>query len=80
MVDYSLIGKTNFFCGVSLNWSFDSKYLIVSVLTPRVRVDNEYKVIIDLINQIMTYNGDDVIYEKFDTEVYEVSWINPLGI
>lgn len=44
LIDYSLVGKTNFFCGVSLNWSFDSKYFIVSVLTPRVRVDNEYKV------------------------------------
>jgi translation initiation factor 2A len=46
LVDYTLIGKTSFFCGVSLNWSFNSKYFIVSVLTPRVRVDNEYKVLI----------------------------------
>lgn len=42
--DYSLIGKTSFFCGVSLNWSFDSKYINVAVLSPRVRIDNEYKV------------------------------------
>lgn len=27
----------------------------------------------------MSYNGEEIVYEKFDTELYEVSWINPLG-
>ena len=41
----SMIGKTKFHCGVNINWSSDSKYLVVAVLSPRLRVDNEYKVI-----------------------------------
>ena len=39
------LGKTKFHCGVSINWSNDSKYLVISVLSPRLRVDNEYKVL-----------------------------------
>ncbi len=27
----------------------------------------------------MSYNGEEIVYEKFDTELYEVSWINPSG-
>ena len=45
---YSMICKTIFFCGVSLNWSFDSKYINIAVTSPRVRVDNEYKVILNI--------------------------------
>ena len=43
------LGKTKFHCGVSINWSNDSKYIVVSVLSPRLRVDNEYKVYMILI-------------------------------
>ena len=70
--DFSLIGKTKLYCGVSLNWSRDSKFLIGAVLSPRVRVDNEYKV--------FTYNGEDVIGEKFSGEIYECEWIENKGI
>jgi translation initiation factor 2A len=66
--DYACIGKTKFYCGVSLSWSVDCKYLLGAVLSPRVRVDNEYK--------IFTYNGEELINEKFSGEIYECEWIN----
>jgi hypothetical protein len=56
--DFSMIGKTKFYCGVSLNWSKDSKYLLGAVLSPRVRVDNEYK--------LFTYNGEEILCDKFN--------------
>lgn len=65
--DYSVIGKTNFYCGVSLKWSCDSKYLLGAVLSPRIRVDNEYR--------LFTYNGEHVLQEKFNNEVYGCEWI-----
>lgn len=66
--DFSCIGKTKLYCGVTLNWSRDSKYLVGAVLSPRVRVDNEYK--------IFSYNGEEVLGEKFTGEIYECDWIN----
>jgi translation initiation factor 2A len=66
--DYAIIGKTKLYCGVSLNWSKDCKYLLGAVLSPRVRVDNEYRV--------FTYNGEDVTGEKFNGEIYECEWID----
>lgn len=85
----SMIGKTKFHCGVNINWSSDSKYLVVAVLSPRLRVDNEYKVIYQfLLNKlnlltyinlkIFTFNGTVVEKENFDTEVYDVNWINSI--
>ena len=65
--DYTLIGKTKLYCGVTLNWSQDSKFLIGAVLSPRVRVDNEYK--------IFTYNGEFIMGEKFNGEIYECDWL-----
>lgn len=65
--DYGLIGKTNFYCGVTLNWSYDSKFLVGAVTSPRIRVDNEYKV--------FTYNGEPVTGEKFTGEIYESNWV-----
>jgi len=65
--DYKLLGKTNFYCGVTLNWSFDSKYLIGAVTSPRIRVDNEFK--------IMTYNGEYLTGQKFTGEIYESNWV-----
>ncbi len=61
--DYAVIGKTKFYCGITLNWSQDSRFLLGAVLSPRVRVDNEYK--------IFTYNGEDLLGEKFKGEIYE---------
>ncbi len=66
--DYKVIGKTKMYCGVTLGWSNDSKYLISAVLSPRVRVDNEYRV--------FTYNGEELVNEKFSGEVYECDWVN----
>ncbi len=70
--DYSIIGKTKFYCGVSLNWSKDSKYLLGAVLSPRVRVDNEYK--------LFSYNGEEILCEKFNGEIYECEWVNSCKI
>ena len=58
----TMIGKTKFYCGVSINWSLDSKFVLVSVLSPRLRVDNEFKVIIVLLIR------DIYIQWHFDTE------------
>ncbi len=69
--DYTIIGKTKFYCGITLNWSFDSRFILGAVLSPRVRVDNEYKV--------LTYNGEDVVGEKFTGEIYECEWIPSKG-
>jgi translation initiation factor 2A len=65
--DYVCIGKTKFHCGVSLNWSNDCKYLLGAVLSPRLRVDNEYR--------MLSYNGDLVLQEKFEGEIYECEWV-----
>jgi translation initiation factor 2A len=69
--DFKLIGKTKLYCGVTLNWSSDSKFLLGAVLSPRVRVDNEYK--------IFSYNGEDVSGEKFNGEIYECEWVDNKG-
>lgn len=68
MSDFKIIGKTKLYCGVSLNWSKDSKYLVGAVLSPRVRVDNEYR--------IFSYHGEDVVGEKFNGEIYECEWVD----
>jgi translation initiation factor 2A len=68
LADYTIIGKTKLYCGVSLNWSKDSKFLIGAVLSPRVRVDNEYRV--------FSYHGEEVVCEKFNGEIYECDWVN----
>lgn len=64
--DYKLVGKTKYHCCVTLNWSSDSRYLLGAVLSPRIKVDNEYK--------IMTYNGETLKSEKY-TELYECDWV-----
>lgn len=65
--DYKLIGKSNFYCGVTLNWSFDSKFLVGAVTSPRIRVDNEFRVV--------TYNGEYVTGHKFAGEIYQGNWV-----
>ena len=66
--NYQLIGKYNFFCCVNFNWSGDSKYLLGAVLSTRVKVDNEYRVI--------KYNGEDVLGDKDVGEIYECVWVH----
>jgi translation initiation factor 2A len=65
--DYKLIGKTKYHGCIALNWSPDSKYLLGAVLSPRIKVDNEYK--------ILSYNGDILLSESFNREVYECDWL-----
>ena len=61
--DFSLIGRNNFFCCVNFEWSQDSKYLLGGVLSTRVKVDNEYR--------IMKYNGEEVVVDKNVGEIYD---------
>ena len=63
LIDGNLIGKNNFFCCVNFEWSQDSKYLLGSVLSTRVKVDNEYR--------IMKYNGEEVVVNKNVGEIYD---------
>ena len=63
LIDGNLIGKNNFFCCVNFEWSQDSKYLLGSVLSTRVKVDNEYR--------IMKYNGEEVVVDKNVGEIYD---------
>ena len=58
-----LIGKNIFFCCVNFEWSQDSKYILGSVLSTRVKVDNEYR--------IMKYNGEEVVVDKEIGEIYD---------
>ena len=64
---FKLIGKFNFFCCVNFGWSQDSKYLLGSVLSTRVKVDNEYR--------ILKYNGEEVIVDKEVGEIYDCFFI-----
>jgi len=69
--DYKIIGKTKLYCGITLNWSLDSRFLLGAVLSPRVRVDNEYR--------IFSYNGEEICSEKFGGEIYECEWVNDMS-
>ena len=62
-----LIGRNTFFCCVNFEWSQDSKYLLGSVLSTRVKVDNEYR--------IMKYNGEEVVVDKNVGEIYDCLFI-----
>jgi uncharacterized protein with WD repeat len=65
--DFSLIGKNQFFCCVTFEWSQDSKYLLGGVLSTRVKVDNEYR--------IMKYNGEEVVVDKNVGEIYDCIFV-----
>ena len=65
--DFSLIGKNQFFCCVNFEWSQDSKYLLGGVLSTRVKVDNEYR--------IMKYNGEEVVVDKNVGEIYDCIFV-----
>lgn len=67
MQEYKLIGQAFLSYGGDLNWSPDSKYIIAGVLSPRLRVDNEFI--------IVSYNGEPIWEEKFKEEVFEVKWM-----
>ena len=66
--NYQRIVKYNFFCCVNFNWSIDSKYLLGAVLSTRVKVDNEYR--------ILKYNGEEVLCDKNVGEIYECVWVH----
>ena len=63
-----LIGKNNFFCCVNFEWSQDSKYILGSVLSTRVKVDNEFR--------IMKYNGEEIVVDKNVGEIYDCIFLN----
>ena len=63
MVNGDLIGRSIFFCCVNFEWSQDSKYILGSVLSTRVKVDNEYR--------IMKYNGEEIVVDKNVGEIYD---------
>ena len=65
--DFSIIGKCNFFCCCNFNWSQDSKYILGAVLSTRVKVDNEYR--------ILKYNGEEVVVDKDVGEIYDCAFI-----
>ena len=65
--DFKLIGKNIFFCCVNFEWSQDSKYILGSVLSTRVKVDNEYR--------IMKYNGEEVVVDKDVGEIYDCIFV-----
>jgi uncharacterized protein with WD repeat len=65
--DYTIIGRTNFYCCANITWSQDSKYLLGGVLSTKIKVDNEYR--------ILSHNGEELVVEKFDGEIYDVQWV-----
>ena len=62
-----LIGRNNFFCCVNFEWSQDSKYILGSVLSTRVKVDNEFR--------IMKYNGEEIVVDKNVGEIYDCMFL-----
>ena len=63
-----LIGRSNFFCCVNFEWSQDSKYILGSVLSTRVKVDNEFR--------IMKYNGEEIVVDKNVGEIYDCMFLH----
>lgn len=61
------IGKNNCFGNHEINWSQNSRFLLSTVLSPHLKVDNDIK--------IMTYNGENICWKVFDREIYEANWI-----
>jgi len=68
----NLIGQAFLNYGGDLCWSPDSKFMIAAVLSPRLRVDNEFIVV--------SYNGEPIYSEKFDIETFEVKWLENKSI
>jgi len=60
------IGSTRSDCSSNAEWSADSRYIITGVLSPKLRVGNNYR--------IWNYDGIEVHKENFD-ELYEVVWL-----
>jgi len=59
------VGNAKAHCAAHFEWSPDSNYFTTAVLSPRIRVDNGYK--------IWTFDGD-LIYEEPVNELYQVGW------
>jgi len=60
------IGATRADCSSFAEWSADSRYIITGVLSPKLRVGNNYR--------IWNYDGTELHKENFD-ELYEVAWV-----
>lgn len=61
------IGTASSHAAIGWGWSPDSRYFMTSTLTPRMNVDNGFK--------IFKYNGEGPIYEHKQDNVYDVLWI-----
>lgn len=59
------VGSINANCSAIQEWSPDSRYLVTAVVSPRVRVDNGFKV--------WRYDGT-LLYEASFDELFQVSW------
>lgn len=57
---------------MSLEWSPSGRHVLTAITTPRLRVDNSFKVI--------TYYGDQIYAESFG-ELFEAKWVPaPTGL
>lgn len=48
LTTYQMIGKLKFHCANTIHWSEDSSHVVISVLAPRLKEGNEYKVSLQL--------------------------------
>eukprot|EP01107_Rhizomastix_libera_P015558 TRINITY_DN5924_c0_g1_i2.p2 TRINITY_DN5924_c0_g1~~TRINITY_DN5924_c0_g1_i2.p2 ORF type:complete len:218 (-),score=54.44 TRINITY_DN5924_c0_g1_i2:23-676(-) len=65
MTNFTKIGSIEAHCTTQLSWSPDSRFVACAICTPRMRVDNGFKLI--------TPRGE-VIHTQPVTELYEFSW------
>jgi len=59
------LGKTQAHCAAYCGWSPDSNYLLTAVLSPRIRVDNGFKV---------HSNNGTLLFQQSSAELFEVLW------
>ncbi|PRP88612.1 putative eukaryotic translation initiation factor 2A [Planoprotostelium fungivorum] len=59
------VGSIDANCSAIQEWSPDSRFLVTAVVSPRVRVDNGFKV--------FRYDGT-LVYEESSEELYQVAW------
>lgn len=59
------LGTAQAHCAAVCEWAPDSRHFVAAVVSPRIRVDNGYK--------IFRYDGN-LIYEAHVNELYQVEW------
>lgn len=65
------IGSCVCYGSFTVEWSEDSRHFVSTVLSPYLRVDNDFRV--------FTYNGEEICSRKFQGEIYQCSWV-PVGM